>query len=122
VVFSDGPYRAKIRGTSFASADFTGACMEGVNLSLSKLTNARFSDAGADPAILAEGDFEGTYFNNAHLRNVDMRRATLTGATFFAEKAFDRPTDRVQGLDVRGAKNLDPRTADWLRRNGAVVD
>jgi DMSO/TMAO reductase YedYZ molybdopterin-dependent catalytic subunit len=120
--FSAGPYRAKIRGTSFASADFTGARMEGVNLSLSKLTNARFSRNGDDPAVLAGGDFEGTYFNKAHLQGVDLRGATLTGATFFADKDFDRPTDRVEGLDVRGARNLDPRTAEWLRRNGALVD
>ncbi len=120
--FCDGPYRAKIRGTSFASADFTGARMEGVNLSLSKLTNARFSRDDEDPAVLAGGDFEGTYFNKAHLRNVDLRGATLTGASFFAERDFDRPTERVAGLDVRGAVNLDARTADWLRRNGARID
>ena len=120
--FSKGPYQAKIRGTSFASADFTGARMEGVNLSLSKLTNARFSRDGEEPAVLAGGDFEGTYFNKAHLRNVDLRNATLTGATFFAERDFHRPTDRVAGLDVCGARNLDARTVDWLRRNGAVVD
>lgn len=122
VVFSEGPYRAKIRGTSFAGCDLTGARMAGGNFSLSKLTNARFSDDGRDPADLTGGDFEGAYFNNAYLQGVPMRNAVLTNVTFFAEKDRDRPTDRVQGLDVRGAIHLSEANRQWLAANGALVD
>lgn len=120
--FSDGPYCGKIRGTSFASADFSGAMLAGGNFSLSKFTNARFSRDGSDPADLSGADFEGAFFNRAHLQGVSLRGARLTNATFVSAAEADRPTDRVRGLDARGAINLAPQSAEWLRRNGALVD
>ncbi|MDY7092216.1 MAG: molybdopterin-dependent oxidoreductase [Acidobacteriota bacterium] len=119
--FHDGPFRAKLRGTSFASTDFTGVDLAGCNFSLTKFTNARFSREGADPADLSCCDFEGAYFNNAHLQGVSMAGASLSNATFFGPRDFDKPTDRVRGLDVREALQLEPRTAQWLERNGALV-
>lgn len=120
--FSDGIFHAQIRGTSFASADFTGADLSGANFSLSKMTAVRFSTPGEKPADLSGTDFEGSFFNNAHLQGVSMVGARLTNATFFAEQKFETRTDRVEGLDVRGAVNLAPKTALWLQRNGAKVD
>lgn len=119
--FRDGAFHAKLRGTSFASADFTGADLGGCNFSLSKFSNARFSRDGERPATLAGCDLEGAFFNRAHLRGVSMAGARLSNTTFFGPHDFDRPTDRVEGLDVRGAVLLAPRTAEWLRRNGAIV-
>jgi hypothetical protein len=119
--FNEGPFRAKLRGTSFASADFTGVDLAGCNFSLTKFTNARFSRDGQDPADLSRCDFEGAYFNHAHLQGVSMAGASLSNATFFGPRDFDKPTDRVRGLDVREALQLEPRTAQWLERNGALV-
>lgn len=119
--FHDGPFHAKLRGTSFASTDFTGVDLAGCNFSLTKFTNARFSRDGADPADLRGCDFEGAYFNHAHLQGVSMAGASLSNATFFGPRDFDKPTDRVRGLDVREALQLEPRTAQWLERNGALV-
>ena len=121
VTFVDGPYRAKIRGTSFAGCDLSGAPMAGGNFSLSKLTNTRFSRDGEDPADLSGCDFEGAYFNNAWLQNVSMAGACLTNVTFFAERDEDKATGRVRGLDVRGATNLSERNRKWLEKNGALV-
>ncbi|MCH9648478.1 MAG: molybdopterin-dependent oxidoreductase [Deltaproteobacteria bacterium] len=120
--FSNGVFQAQIRGTSFASADFTGADLSEANFSLSKMTAVRFSSPGEEPAILRGADFEGAFFNNAHLRGVSMAGARLSNATFFAQQHFEKTTDRVQGLDVRGATHLDPKTAQWLQKNGALVD
>jgi len=119
--FVDGPYRAKIRGTSFAGCDLSGAHMAGGNFSLSKFTNTRFSQDGENPADLTGCDFEGTYFNNAWLQNVPMAGACLTNVSFFADRDEDKATERVRGLDVRGAVNLSERNRAWLERNGALV-
>ncbi len=122
VRFSDGELRAKIRGTSFASADFTGArCMDG-NFSLSKFTNTRFSTPGQEPADLSGGDFEGAFFNKAYLEGVSMRSANLSNVTFFGPADADRPSERIRGLDLRGALNLAPQTVAWLARGGAILD
>lgn len=120
--FSDGRFKAKIRGTNFSGATFHGAGMAGANFSLSKFSNARFSRNGDDPADLRGCDFEGAYLNNAHLQNVSMQRARLGGAVFVLDGNLDKPTDRVRRLDVRSAVQLDEETADWLKRNGAIVD
>ena len=114
------PFRAKLRDTSFAGADLRGVDLRGCGFSLSKFTNTRFSD-GRRIARLDGCDFESAYLNNAHLQEVSMRGAWLVNATFFAERDVDRPTDRVRGLDLREAHDLDPRTAEWLHRNGAIV-
>ncbi|MCB1036976.1 MAG: molybdopterin-dependent oxidoreductase [Acidobacteria bacterium] len=119
--FSDGDYHGKVRGTSFASADLTGALCAGCNFSLSKFTNVRFSDEGRDPADLSGCDFEGAFFNKAYLENVDMRGANLSNTTFFGTAEADRPSDRVRGLDLRGAINLAAEAADWLARGGALL-
>ena len=120
--FSDGRFKAKIRGTNFSGATFHEARMAGANFSLSKFSNARFSRNGDDPADLRGCDFEGAHLNNAHLQNVSMQGACLAGAVFVLDGHLDKPTDRVKGLDVRNADRLDEKTADWLRRNGAIVE
>lgn len=130
--FTQGSYRSKIRGTSFASADLRGADLSHGNYSLSKFTNVKFADDPGDaretrsgefaPACLDGADFEGAYFNNACLIGVSMRGAYLNNATFFAPNKSDQPTHKVRGLDVRGAQRLDPGTARWLAANDARVD
>lgn len=120
--FSDGELRAKIRGTSFASADFSGARCTGCNFSLSKFTNTRFSEEGENPADLSECDFEGAYFNHAHLQGVSLKGANLSNATFYGPGEAEATSDRVRGLDLRGAQNLSPQTARWLARGGAILD
>lgn len=121
VRFHDGPFHAKIRGTSFASTDFAGCDLSGCNFSLSKFTNARFAGEGETPARLEGCDFEGAFFNNAHLQGVSMAGSSLSNTTFFGPRDFDKPTDRVRGLDVRHTTHLDPHAARWLARNGALV-
>ncbi|MCB1057503.1 MAG: pentapeptide repeat-containing protein, partial [Acidobacteria bacterium] len=66
-------------------------------------------------------DFEGAFFNNAHLQGVSMRGACLSNTTFCGPRDFDKPTDRVRGLDLRDTTHLDPHAAEWLARNGAIV-
>ena len=122
VRFSDGDFRAKIRGTSFASADFTRARCRGCNFSISKFTNTRFSVEGREPADLTGCDFEGAFFNKAYLKGVSMRGANLSNATFFGPGEAESVPERVGGLDLRGALNLAPGTAEWLARGGAILD
>lgn len=121
VTFAKDGIGAQIRGTNFARADFCGAKMAGANFSLSKFPAAVFSRDGDDAADMQGCDLEGAHLQNAHLRNVSMRGAYLAGTTFVSGN-LERSTDRVEGLDVRDAINLDEGTIEWLRRNGAIVD
>jgi DMSO/TMAO reductase YedYZ molybdopterin-dependent catalytic subunit len=121
VVFAKDGYSCQIRGTNFAQADFCGAKMAGSNLALSKFPAAVFSRDGDEAANMRDCDLEGAHFQNAYLQNVDMRGACLTGTTFVSVANLERSSDRVRGLDVRDAINLDGATARWLERNGAIV-
>ena len=120
VRFAAGGFKAEIRGTSFRSCDLTGADLAGGNFSLCLFPNARFSAPGRPPARLVGCDFEGANFQHAWLQDVSMAGAYLANVRFTGD-SFAETTDRVRGLDVRGAVDLDPRTRDWLDRNGARV-
>jgi DMSO/TMAO reductase YedYZ molybdopterin-dependent catalytic subunit len=121
-MFKDGDFHAKLRGTSFAGFSFVGCDLSGCNFSLSIFSGAKFSKSdGSEPAKLIGCDLEGAKFQNAQLRNFEMQDATLTNVTFFEPSQVDRPTDRVDGLNVQGAINLDPATSAWLEKNGATV-
>jgi len=121
VVFSDGDFKAKIRGTLFKECMFAGTNLEGCNFSLSKFPQTRFSETdGAQPANLQKCDFEGANFQSSWLQGVSMEGATLTNTKFTSEH-FREKTDRVRGLIVKNAVNLDDSMKEWLDRNGAVV-
>ncbi len=120
--FSDGDFHAKLRGTSFAGFSFVGCDLARCNFSLSIFSGAKFSRPdGSNPADLSQCDLEGANFKDAHLRDVSMEGATLTNVTFYDPAKFDQPTDRVEGLNVRNAIQLDPQTKAWLKKNGADV-
>ncbi|CAM2069978.1 Molybdopterin-dependent oxidoreductase [Sulfidibacter corallicola] len=124
--FSEGPYRAKIRGSAFQRSLFHGANLRETNLSLSKFPLCDFSDGGKNPADMTGVDAEGTDFSGADLRAVRMCDAFLAGAVFYNRKhvaAGTKPSKpaKVEGLDLRGAKNLHPLQAQWLKEDGALV-
>lgn len=118
--FSDGDFKAQIRGTSFKGCKFYRARLAGGNFSLCNFINAQFSrDEGKDAADLLNCDFEGAFFQNAYLRKVKMGRSYLAGVTFTRD--FARSSDNVLGLDVREALDLDQEVRDWLHLSGADV-
>ncbi|HEX5715629.1 MAG TPA: pentapeptide repeat-containing protein [Thermoanaerobaculia bacterium] len=118
IIFSEGDFKAKIRGTLFKGCTFAGANLEGCNFSLSRFSNTDFSEKGDNPANLTGCDLEGANLQSAYLRNVPMRGAWLSNAVFTQDF---KATDRVNGLEVKEAHDLDEKTRAWLADNGASV-
>jgi uncharacterized protein YjbI with pentapeptide repeats len=116
--FTDGDFKAKLRGTRFNDCDFYGAQLAGCNLSLSRFARAKFSGEGKQPADLRSCDLEGAFFQMASLMDVSMEGATLTNTTFTVN--FEA-SNLVKDLNVEGAINLAEKTKEWLARNGAKV-
>jgi hypothetical protein len=119
-IFSEGEFKAKIRGTLFKGCTFAGVNLQGCNFSLSRFPNTTFSEKGENPADLTECDLEGANLQSAHLQEVSMQGAWLSNAVFTQDfKATT--TDRVRGLNVKRAHDLDEKTRAWLYDNGASV-
>ena len=118
ISFVSVEHAAEIRGTLFRHANFCGAYMEGVNLSLSKFPGTKFSEKGGNrPACLAKADLEGAVFVGAHLEGVHMEGAHLSGCRFYPAKYRKA---KVAGLKLYNCQGLDPEQRKWLLQDGAI--
>lgn len=107
------------RGTSCNRMDLRGWQLSHVNFSLSSFIKTQFANQdGTEGADLRHCDFEGAVFWGACLRDVDMRGAYLSGASFCKESGKD-PAD-VRGLQLEGAGGMDEDLANWLTARGAI--